>query len=241
MATTQTLVNQTLVLLNEAADSDIGDLDTGDGGAPTITTTAAVVYYLNEAKEKLCRTCFPLYGVASKAAVSGQSAYDFHSLTVASPYSSGRLWAARSVSYNGVALLHAGRAALERRYPTWQTDASGVPTVWSEEGPNGIILYLPPSGTLTIAVAGLVIPADMSAGSLSDAQGWISEGEARLLVLYAASQIAYKNFEDDTLIGRANLYMNEFNSACLARWQRIDMLLRKAHYPDPPTPVQVAG
>src|ERR1044072_6963718 len=88
--TTQDLLNRTLTLLNEAADSDIGDLDAGDGSAPTITTATTVVYYLNEGKERLCRTCFPLYGTATKAAVSGQAAHDFHAFTVASPYSSGR-------------------------------------------------------------------------------------------------------------------------------------------------------
>lgn len=227
-----------LSLLNESADSNVAELDSGGGASPTITTLDQVTYYLNEAASTLCRTCYVLSDKGTLNTVIGQFSVALNTLVTAG---GGVIWAARQAAFGGTSLKHIKRAALELHYPTWDTDAPGAPLYWDEDGQQFISTYPRPSTVAALVVSGLSTPPPLIAtgGSPVTNVNWLPDDLAHLLIKYAAAQVAQKNFEDDTLLGRAAQYWGEWNTHCMRLWERIDPPLRDAHYPTPPVPMQV--
>ncbi|HEX5323838.1 MAG TPA: hypothetical protein VFW40_08640 [Capsulimonadaceae bacterium] len=192
------LQNQVFALLHEAQDSPVAELDATPGGSVVITTAAQITTKLNEACADLARNAVPTPGTATLSSQTAAS-YAYSSLATAD---TGQLWYARSVSFAGFALISISRSALERWYPTWQTDATGSPAYWFRNGIEGFGIYPTPASSGTLAVAGFEIPPDLSSGTDTLA-AWLPDHLTKLVVWYAAAQIALQNEEDMSLKGRA--------------------------------------
>jgi hypothetical protein len=215
--------------LNEAGNSSAGNLETGDGSAATITTAATITQYLNEAAADLARTAFPVVNVGTFAWPSGAQAAVLSNFAVAD---GSTLWAARGVVWNGQALTHCSRSALENYYPTWAADAPGTPLFWFDTGQNGISLYPIPSATQNVVANGLAIPPPLA--SDGDIPAWLPADMAKLLVFYAAYMIAAKNAEDASLASRVEIWRGEYESGkaeLLGRLAMTDPLLARTLTP----------
>jgi hypothetical protein len=223
------LRSDVLSRLAEPVNSPAGQLDPGTSDTPTITTAATITQYLNEAQEDLARSCYPVVDYGTLASTpTGTQALSFSSLTVTSGK---KIWAARGVSWNGVALSHCSRSALDVWFPTWITDANGTPAYWYEQGEDGIGLYPKPSAAQSTVVNGLAVPVRLSADG--DIPTWLPADRTPLLVYYAASMIAAKNTQNPSLAPRAPLWRQEYEAGkaeLLARLVASDPKLAQAHF-----------
>jgi len=228
---------------------------TGSGGSPTITTNDAITYWLNQGAAVLARSCVPVFGTGyaslTNPATGTTGVRDVFLGTLTSgagQISGGTLWAARGVTWGTgtlTQLTHCSRSALELANPQWQVTAAATPLYWFDEGQGNIGIFPYPtngsgsSGTLT--VAGLVIPPPLGDGTSGTVTSvtWLPDDMCRLLTWYAAVQIAEKNFEDPSLAGRAPMYKADWLDGCMRMWERIDLLLRQAHFPSPPQAMQM--
>jgi hypothetical protein len=242
MAYPQTLTdlqNDVLSRLNEASNSTAGDLRSGTGGSSTIGTAATITQYLNEASADIARYCYPIVDVATYTSLPATTLYvSFANSNLTLGTSGDRIWAARSVSWNGTPLGHASRSATEHWYgPTFPTD-TGTPLYWYEQGADGIGIYPTPSTAKTLSISGLVFPPLLTNGT--DVPTWFQADQVKLIVFQAAGRLALKNADDPSLAERGPVWLAEYQKgkeALLARLWQEDPDLAAAHFPSPtPTP-----
>ena len=211
--------------LGEAANSPAGNLESGTGGAAALTTMATIAQYLNDAAADLARSAFPILGAGTYVWPAGVQSALLSLFTVSG---AAALWFARGVSWNGSALTHCSRSALENYYPTWAADAPGTPLYWYDTGQNGVGLYPVPSVSQTVAVNGFALPPPLV--NAADAPAWLPSDLANLLVFYAAAMIAEKNLEDASLAARIEIWRSEYTrgvSALMAKLAAADPLLAR--------------
>jgi hypothetical protein len=215
--------------LNEAVNTTVAQLSSGNGPAPVILSDTTITQYLNEAMAGIARESYPIFDAGSYNVPASTSIVPFNALTVSS---GAAIWAARGVSYNGIALIHCGHSVLETWFPTWTVDPPSVPLYWFENGTDGIGIYPSPSvASLPLGVFGLAIPKLLS--SSVDVPSIMPDIE-KLLVYYAAGQVALKNSEDARLGPKAQIWMTEYDEgrqSLLSRLWRQDPALAQAHYP----------
>jgi len=192
------LQNAVLNLLHEDQDSPVAALEASAGGSAAITTLQQITLFLNEGCADLARTAVPAPGVAT---LTGQTAqmYPYSALATAD---GGKLWYARSVTFNGFALIPISRTALERWFPTWQTDPTGSPLYWFRNGIEGFGIYPAPASSATLAAAGYEIPPIL-VNATDTLSAWLPDHLTKLPVWYAAAQVALQNDEDMSLRQRA--------------------------------------
>lgn len=229
MSTLAQLKTDTLMMLNAASNSPIGNVDSGTNATPTQDTATTLLYWLNQAADDLATSCYPIRGRGTMAAVIGQDAYSFSGLTVSGI--SG-IWDARAVAYNGVALTQINRALLEVNFPDWLVAASGTPLYWSQNGAKEILLYVPPSATSTILIAGLATPTHLAADG--DIPTWLPAAWHQLLAYYAAYNIGSKQIDNPSVTEKAAIWRREYDVARVELWQIMDADTRRAHYPFKP-------
>lgn len=227
------LQNAVLQLLHEAGNSPVAELDSAAGGSATITTPQQITLFLNEGCADLAQNALPVPGTASLASQSAQM-YNYSEIPSAD---GGKLWYARSVSFNGAALIPINRAALERWFPTWQTDATETPLYWFRNGRTGFGIYPTPPSAQTLAVAGYEIPPIL-VDSTDTLAAWLSDNLTKLPVWYAAAQVALMNDEDMSLKSRAvtwsSAYQEGVNELQKQLWQS-DPALARALWATPMT------
>jgi hypothetical protein len=228
------LQNSVLTLLHEAQNSPVAELDPSPGGTAAITTDQQITLFLNEGCADLARTAIPVPGTASLAAQTAQM-YAYSAFTT---LDSGKLWYARSVSFNGFALIPISRAALERWFPTWQTDPTGSPLYWFRNGVEGFGIYPQPSSSGTLAAAGFEIPVPL-ASPTDTLMAWLPDHLTKLPVWYAAAQVALQNDEDMSLRQRAVIWSGAYQEGVAELqkqcWQS-DPALARALWSTPATP-----
>lgn len=226
------LQNAVLTLLHEAQNSPAAELDPGNGGSAPITTAQQITQFLNEGCADLARNAIPVPGTATP----GGSAAHFYAYSGLNTGDGGRLWYARSVSANGVALKPISRTAFSIWFPTWQTDSAGTPLYWFRNGVEGIGLYPAPTSGVSIAVAGFEIPPIL-VNATDTLSGWLPDHLTKLPVWYATTQVALQNDEDMSLKARAATWSGAYQEGVqeLQRqlWQS-DPSLAKALWGIPP-------
>jgi hypothetical protein len=227
--TFQDLKRRSLVLLSEAANTPILDLETGTGSTPTASwlTDDNLGKFINEARAILCRTCLPLYRSGTVAATIGQRYYKYTGLTV----TGGEIWAARAVLYNSQQLEECSQGFLDAWYNEWTETASGTPLYWSAHGENEVTLYPSPSATSTITVHGLLIPTALTG---TDAVTFLADDEAWSMSLYGALMAAKANVDEPMLESRIGLWEAEWDRVRQGMWERLDEPMKRRFYPTPP-------
>jgi len=232
MAYPQTLVdlqNEVLSRLSLDSASHAGDLPTGTGGSPTITTAATITQYLNEAAEQICRTCYPITDTGTKASFASNYC-PFSSLTVSSGQA---LWAARAVKHGTNALTYCSRSALETNLGPVGLETAGTPLYWFPQGNDGVGVYPQPATPATLTVIGLAVPARLTGSAVPT---WIEPDLAKALVYRAACLIAEKNTQNPQMAARIPVWMGEFEAITqdlLVRLWQSDPALGAAHFPKP--------
>ncbi|HEX5322670.1 MAG TPA: hypothetical protein VFW40_02710 [Capsulimonadaceae bacterium] len=228
--------NSVLALLHETQDSPVAELDASAGGSTAITTADQITKFLNEGCADLARNAFPVPGAAS---LSSQSAQMYAYSQIATT-DTGTLWYARSVTFNNFALIPISRAAIERWFPTWQTDAAGSPLYWFRNGVEGFGIYPAPGSAATLAAAGFEIPQPLANGT-DTLSAWLPDHLTKLPVWYAAAQVALQNDEDMSLRQRAVIWSEAYQEGVLELqkqlWQS-DPTLARALWGAPPAPPQ---
>ncbi len=229
MSTLAQLTTDTLMLLNQASNSPVGNVESGTNATPTQDTATTILYWLNQAADDLAMSCYPIFGKGTVAAVSGTDAYSFSGLTVSGITA---VWDARSVGYAGAALTQINRATLEVNFPSWAFDASGTPLYWSQNGAKEVLLYPSPNGTSAIQINGLACPTHLASGG--DIPSWLPAQWHQLLAYYAAYNLARKQIDDPSLMARSAIWQQEYDIARTELWNLIDAGIRRQHYPLPP-------
>lgn len=223
----QDLIKDVKSRLNESANSNAARLSSGADNTATIESDATITQYINEALADIARTCYPIF--EGMVTTTGNRIIPFKSLT---PATSGyQLWAARTVVFNGITLTHCSLSTLSQWYPSYLSDGFGTPRYWYEIGTDSVGIYPVPSSPATLNVFGLAIPKFLS--SSSDVPAIIPDLE-KLLVFYAAAQVALKNSENTELAPKAQIWMTEYEQGkadLLKRLWQQDPLLANAHYP----------
>lgn len=229
------LQNAVLALLHEAQNSPAAELDTGAGGGATISTAQQITQFLNEGCADLARNAVLVPGAATLSSQTAPS-YAYSALATAD---GGRLWYARSVSWNGVALKPISRTALSIWFPTWQTDEAGTPLYWFRNGVEGVGIYPAPASAATLAASGFEIPPIL-VNSTDTLASWLPDHLTKLPVWYATAQVALQNDEDMSLKSRAVTWSGAYQEGVqeLQRqlWQS-DPSLAKALWGVPPQPM----
>jgi len=233
------LEQSVLNVLNEAANSSLGDLPSGTGGTTIATLTesgtgaSTIKSLLNEGAAELARSCFPVPDSGTLSWMSGTRTNLIADFAAAG---GGVIWSVRGVTFQGdsTALRYCDRSALERSDPDWMVTSTAVPVYWYFDGPMSIGLYPRPLSTGTVTVDGFAVPPPMSDADLSSVAPWIPDDLSHLLVWYAAARVAMKNLEDASLAPRIAIWQGLYDKGRLDLWQRIDPRIRKAHFPVSP-------
>jgi hypothetical protein len=233
MAQTLTqLQNDVLSRLNLASTSHRGDLDSGTSTTPTITTTATITQYLNEAAAVLATTCYPIKDTGTYAWAANTKSVLLTGLTVSS---SQTLWLATDVKYTVDLQGPVSIAALKQYHPDYLTPSATAPANWYVQG-DGIGIYpVPSAGPVTITVQGYAIPAAL-AGS-GTAAAWLRPDLEKLMVFYAAWMIAFKNSSDNFLEEYGVKWNAEWLKGCMALWAKLTDYDRNMIYKVPPVPL----
>lgn len=234
------LQQSVLNVLNEAFNSTLGDLPTGMGGTPTIPTltpqsssaVSTMKSLLNEAAAEVARTCYPIPDTGTLSWSSGtrtNRVADFAASTTGNV-----LWSVRGVKFGSQTsgLRYCERSALERSDQDWMVTASGEPVYWYRDGEVNIGLYPRPNSTSTVTIDGFAVPPPLSAAS--DTVAWLADDLTHLLVWYTAAKLAAKNFEDASLAPRGQIWQELYDKGRVELWQKIDPMIRKAHFPMSP-------
>ena len=230
------LQNAVFALLHESQDSPVAELDATVGGSATITTADQIKAFLNEGCADIARNALPVPGTASLTNQTAQM-YAYSTLATAD---TGKLWYARSVTFNGFALIPISRAALERWFPTWQNDLAGSPLYWFRNGVEGFGIYPAPSPSGAVSVAGYEIPPIL-VNATDTLSAWLPDHLTKLPVWYAAAQVALQNDEDMSLRQRAVIWSGAYQEGVAELqkqcWQS-DPALARALWAAPAQPQQ---
>jgi len=236
-----TLQKNVLLLLNEASDSVVGDLDSATAGSPTQTTLATLTEMINHYMARLCKTCY---------AFEDTGTYTYPSGTLTVPYSSltttlgGTLWAASSVSWNGASLTQTQKAYVKINYPTLLTDATSTskpPLYWYQEGQSGVGLAPAPATSATIQVWGYATPAPLVEGT--DVASFVQDDEMLYICYGVASEIARKNNEDANMSIKLMPWTMEYNAAAQRLWVRllqVSPAVGRAYFSPPAAAAQIS-
>lgn len=230
-------------LLREATNTTAGEVIDGVGGV-TVTSNATIVRYLNEEREKTCRTCWPYFASATVSSViAGTKGVNLQSVA---PTAGGYIWAPREVastiSSTTTQLQYIDINVLRLYDSAYESAANGTTTYFYHRGANQLGLYAPPSGTASLAVNGLAIPPEMvtsgaGAGQVSSADFMPDEVLWQILPFGAASMIARNEMQDPNLFDRFALLRSEYNDIRMQLYTTMDESIRRVHYPLAPIPL----
>jgi hypothetical protein len=227
------LQQEVLSRLNESGDTPIGQYKTTAGGTVTVTTAQQITIYLNEAAAELARKAYAITGAGTFSLPIGTAYALLESFTTGD---TSLLWAARSVKWNGVALKHCNRSALENWYPNIASDPNGTPLYWFEVGAQGVGVYPSPSALQTLTVNGLVIPPPLLDAAPTSIPTWLNADLEKLMFFYACGMMALKQLTAPDIQERGKVWAEQYTHGkndLLARLYHEDPHLAKAHYPTP--------
>lgn len=236
MAYTQTQVEQqVMILLGESNNSVLAALQSGTGGADTVTHQAVLDRLIDEAIADLAMSVWPIPGKGTKTSYTiGQRTIGFQDLTGQMDRSAAgdnsRLWFASDVYYNSVRLDYVDEEILRSEKPDYHAPTSGTPTYWYPVGDYGVGLYVTPSSSQTLVAHGYSVPPSITTLNL----GWLPDDRARLVTLRAAFWVILKNLEDPQLTLRGQAYLAELNEMLESHWLRLPLEWKRNIYKQAP-------
>jgi hypothetical protein len=142
---------ETLRLLNETNTSVVGEVASGVGGLPELTSDTAVLNYLNEGALEMCRSCVFLEGNITIASTTSRLNSTLNTI----------MWYPFSVTTATTRLVHCGEMELQA-YDQSYMATTGTPTNWYRNGVYNIGLYPTPTTAVTLTVTGATTPTAIS-------------------------------------------------------------------------------
>jgi len=200
-----------------------------------VTNTSPIVLTTSVAHNLSTGATVTVAGVTGTTTANGS-----WTVTVLSPTTFSLLGSTGNGSYisggtatvtTATSLTYCGEAALRTQYPSWNTDASGVPAYWYRQGEAGVGIYPSAYTAHLVTVKGQALPARLSADA--DIPTWLLPDLERILVAGAAFKVAEKSQQNDDLKARAPIWQAEYEggkAALLLRLWQTDPTTARAHY-----------
>lgn len=204
-----------LSILGQSSNSKAGQLPSGVGTTPDITTTQTLDQYINEGQADLARTSWPWEDNGTATVADGSRGVKFGSLTTDG---GGVIFSASSVTWNGVSLRRVSRDIASIRFRTIETDANSDPAYWSEWELDGVLLFPWPADTEDVFVVGLATPPLLADDD--DVPTFLPADQHKLLSYYGAWKIAVKNTQNDDLAPRNQIWSAMYNDGKQALYER---------------------
>jgi len=225
--TAQDLINRTLRLIGQPADSDVGALPSGVDQTPTITSTATLLFYLTAAQNDLARTCVPIFDTALFTIASGQSTPPYSTLTT----TAGRIVRVPSALYRvpatgpRVALTQAKYGQSVNGF--WSTpgqiyapDASGNPTAFSDLTVNAV-LATPVAASTNFSMDAFCLPIPLTAAN-TNVDPMVSDEEIlKLATYFCAVSLVWQNADFPDLQSRAQIWFQAYMAGRKAQYARL--------------------
>ncbi len=233
MATTaEELFNRVLIKLSEAANSTLGELSSGTGGASTLTFADTVYEFLNEGMSEIGRTCVAIPGSVSTSVAAqtatGPYSQSLHTLTTTPVPTGTKVWAVDAATWASASIKRIDPAMLKTYHrDTWQTTAAGTPLYWYVEA-ESVLLWPAPSTTGTLKVWGYSTPKPVSAGS--DTVDFLPEDGMEPLVCFAAAKVAQSRSENPQLAERVAPLFAQYDKYRFHLWAALPESLRMSHF-----------
>jgi len=206
------LQNDVISRLNEALDTPAGALMTGGGSSAVVTNYATldtITLYLNQGAAEIARTCWP---ISDTATFSWQSGVRVVPLEGFSSVSGGVVWHVSDVvSYGSGTVPYRARRSAVQTYDNGWMSTQGTPTLWYPDGEGSIGLYPIPSAGATATVNCFVLPPLLVNGS-NTVVSWFPDDLCRIMVFYAAWQIADRNTNDPSLAALSPVFLQKFQA-----------------------------
>ena len=228
MAALQTLIDETIRLLNESTDTSLGEV--GDGsGIVSVTSTQTITTYLNEAVKECCRTCIyvPAKGSVTQSNplinLSDISCDNNYVPTISSTVNDATaLWFPLTVMAGTTALTHCSEPTLRAYSPSFESDATGVSKYWLRQGDYGIRIYPAPTTSTVFTIYGAGTVGNLGADSLTIIPDDI---QLKMFPAYAAYKLVLKNTDDPSIAARS-FWGNWYNESRMRLWSQLDHFLK---------------
>ena len=228
MAALQTLIDETIRLLNESTDTSLGEVGDGSGNVTT-TSIATIEDYLNEAVQECCRTC--IY-VPAKGSITQTSAIvNMSDIICDGTYVPTQpntvndalaIWFPLTVMAGSTALVHCSEPTLRAYSPSFESDATGTPKYWFRQSDYTIRIYPTPATSTTFTVYGAGTVGGLSADTLTIIPDDI---QLKMFPAYAAYKLVLKNTDDPSIAARS-FWGNWYNESRMRLWSQLDHFLK---------------
>ena len=185
------------------------------------TSAAVIGGWINDAQNDLARNYYPISDTATYSWPAGQQFAKYAQFTCTNNPNN-IPFGVRKVNFGGINLTSAGRAATENWYPNMDTDPTGTPTYYYEDGIEGIGVYPVPAATMSVTMRVIVVPAPLV--NPTDVPIFTTDRHV-LLSWFAATQCLLRNTDDPVLMYSGTAYMNAYRAAAnniLSRVWRLD-------------------
>jgi hypothetical protein len=180
-------VAQVKARLAEHANTTVAALETGAGGAATISSDAQIVIFLSEgARELVKQGALELWGDGTYSPGAGTKKVLYTSFTMTTV---GQVfWRPTAGTWNSVAIQVCDRRWFEVHNPTLESDSTATPERFYVDI-DGVLLAPRPVASQVLRLAGLVLPRDQVAGgNVLD----VPDHLVPAMVYWAAWQVATK-------------------------------------------------
>ncbi len=204
----------------------------GTGGTFSVSGNSVfsdetICSYINEAAKEMARTC-----------VWNEGSITLSPSTRVATFADKDFWHPLTVVNGSTVLTHCGEMEL-RSYDLAYTSTTGTPTHWYRSGNTNIGLYPAPTTTQTLTVTGGTLPPALTTDPASTVTLSIAPDDVllRAIPAYIAGKLAFKNFDDPSLIGRA-FWKDWYDLTRMQLWAMQDTSLKLpgCPYGVPPIP-----
>jgi len=241
------LINDTLIEVNEAANTTAFSFASGTGtNAVTTSNHDVLMQWANDAKDHLCRTCF-LYSITGTLALVSPttSLYDLSQFTFTGKVFNFLHHLTWTPTGSSAAYLPevAWEAMLDYNPSMFVIPPTAVPSKWSDQPDNQPGFYLDsiPNTNGTLTATGYGLPVDMT--SDSDTISWIPDNYYRAFICFMAGMAIRKRVDDPILVAKYLEFQREYDSIRVNLRSQVSPDLAMAVFGPfvPWTPPQVNG
>lgn len=232
-------------LLNETNASVLGQLPDGTGGTDTITSTAGVTTFIQEALTDICKTCVFIQVTATATVPSGALSLNIVGTSPAVTVSpSGSIWSVTDVYLTSplTRLTHASEQSIranDQSYTTTTTTSLASILYWYRPDAYRIALYPRNATPLTVALTiyGCGITA-IPANDTDPIDPILPDDVLKqILATYVAMKLIMKNVDDPSLAQRM-FWRDLYDGMRMKLWMQMDAHMKTpgAPYFVPPVP-----
>lgn len=205
MATCQDIVNKTLSIIGQPADSDIAALPSGDGaGDFTLTGTQGLINLINQGQNDLARQVMPILDTVNVTVEASAMIPPYNQLTTVG----GRV-PHRPVSITiGPYLVTPARYGDFGGWYSTPNPSTGAPQAWADLNFSAA-LSSPITQNTTFTIACMCLPVSL-ANLADNLDPFIDEEMLRLIAYWTAVNVVWSNTDYPDLQPRAQIWWQQF-------------------------------